>query len=57
MSANAKPSQQHKQQSTALRPHSQGSGGQVHNVLIGFTPARWVLSHLDSQLNGKWPEQ
>jgi hypothetical protein len=30
-------------------------GGQIHNVLIGFAPTRWVLSHLDSELNAKWP--
>jgi hypothetical protein len=31
---------------------SEGYGGQIHNVVIGFAPALWVLSHLNSQLNG-----
>jgi hypothetical protein len=34
---------------------SESNGGQIHNVVIGFEPALWVLNHLDSHLNGKWP--
>jgi hypothetical protein len=34
---------------------SERNGGQIHNVVIGFAPSRWVLSHLNSQFNGKWP--
>jgi hypothetical protein len=33
----------------------EGNGGQIHNMLIGFAPALWVLSHLNRQFNGKRP--
>jgi hypothetical protein len=29
--------------------HSEGDGWQIHNVLIGFAPMFWDLSHLNSQ--------
>ena len=32
---------------------SEGNGGQIHNVVMGFAPALWVFSHLNSQPNGK----
>jgi hypothetical protein len=53
--ANTKTSEQHKQQSTALHHSSEGNGGQIHNVAIGFAPSRWLLSHLNASLtaNGR----
>ena len=36
-------------------PSSEGNGRQIHNLVIGFEPALWVLNHLNSQFKVKWP--
>ena len=36
---------------------SEGNGGQIHKVLIGFAPALWVLRHLNCQYNGNPPSR
>jgi hypothetical protein len=33
----------------------EGNGRHIHNVLIGCASAGWMLSHLNTQFNGKWP--
>jgi hypothetical protein len=36
---------------------SEGNGGQIHKVLIGFAPALWVLRHLNCQYSGNPPSR
>jgi hypothetical protein len=36
---------------------SEDYGGRIHNVVIGFAPKLCVPSHLNNQLNDKWPAQ
>jgi hypothetical protein len=53
--ANAKLADRYKRQSRTLRPLQRGLRWANPKVVIGFAPALWVLSHLNSQLNDKRP--
>ena len=39
-----------RESATGFDHSSEGNGGQIHNVVTGFTLA-WVLGHLNDQLN------